>query len=69
MRAAGGNRLVDVSVFDVFTGDQLGAGKRSLALHLEFRAADQTLTDADVQPARDKVVKKLASELGGELRG
>lgn len=69
VRAAGGKKLVDVSVFDVFSGEQLGAGKRSLALHLEFRAADQTLTDADVQPARDKIVKKLASELGGELRG
>ncbi len=69
VRDAGGNRLVDASVFDVWSGEQLGAGKRSLALHLEFRAADQTLTDADVAPARDKVVRKLASELGGELRG
>ncbi len=69
VRKAGGNRLVDASVFDVYAGEQLGAGKRSLALHLEFRAGDQTLTDADVQPARDKIVKKLASELGGELRG
>ncbi|MCW3011403.1 MAG: phenylalanine--tRNA ligase subunit beta [Solirubrobacterales bacterium] len=69
VRAAGGNRLADARVFDVYSGEQVGEGKRSLALHLEFRAADQTLTDADVQPARDKVVKKLASELGGELRG
>ena len=69
VRKAGGNRLVDASVFDVYTGEQLGEGKRSLALHLEFRAVDATLTDADVQPARDKIVKKLGSELGGELRG
>lgn len=69
VRAAGGSRLVDAQVFDVFAGDQLGAGRRSLALHLEFRAADRTLTDDDVAPARAKIVRKLAEELGGELRG
>ncbi len=69
VRGAGGNRLVDVAIFDVYAGEQLGAGRRSLALHLEFRAADTTLTDADVAPARDKIVRRLAEELGGELRG
>ena len=69
VRGAGGRRLVDASVFDVYAGDQLGAGRRSLALHLEFRAADTTLTDADVAPAREKIVRRLAEELGGELRG
>nr|MBA2346977.1 phenylalanine--tRNA ligase subunit beta [Solirubrobacterales bacterium] len=69
VRGAGGKRLVDVSVFDVFSGAQVGEGKRSLALHLEFRAADTTLTDEDVTPAREKIVARLASELGGELRG
>ncbi len=69
VRGAGGNRLVAASVFDVYAGEQLGAGRRSLALHLEFRAADRTLTDADVAPAREKVVRRLADELGGELRG
>ena len=69
VRRAGGNRLVDASVFDVYAGEQLGAGRRSLALHLEFRAADTTLTDAGVAPARDRIVRRLAEELGGELRG
>ena len=69
VRGAGGSRLVDASVFDVYAGDQLAPGKRSLALHLEFRAADATLTDADVAPAREKIVRTLAAELGGELRG
>ena len=69
VRGAGGNRLVDVSVFDVYAGEQLGAGRRSPALHLEFGAADRTLTDADVAPAREKIVRRLAEELGGELRG
>ncbi len=69
VRGAGGNRLADVRVFDVYSGEQLGEGRRSLALHLEFRAADRTLTDEDVAPTREKVVRRLAEELGGELRG
>ena len=69
VRGAGGSRLADVSVFDVWAGEQLGEGRRSLALHLEFRASDATLTDSDVAPAREKIVRRLREELGGELRG
>ncbi len=69
VREAGGSRLVDASIFDVYSGEQLAAGKRSLALHLEFRAPDATLTDADVAPARERIVRTLAEALGGELRG
>ncbi len=65
---AGGEMLDDVSVFDVYTGPQVGEGKRSLALALSFRADDRTLTDEDVAPARAKIVAALG-ELGGELRG
>ena len=65
---AGGEMLDDVSVFDVYTGPQVGEGKRSLALALSFRAEDRTLTDEDVAPARAKIVAALG-ELGGELRG
>ena len=46
-----------------------GEGRVSLALHLEFRAADRTLTDEDVAPVREKIVAALRDELGGELRG
>lgn len=64
---AGGEMLDDVSVFDVYTGPQVGEGMRSLALALSFRA-DRTLTDEDVAPARERIVAALG-ELGGELRG
>ena len=60
--------LEDVSVFDVYTGEQVGEGRRSLALALSFRAPDRTLTDEDVAPLRERIVAALA-ELGGELRG
>jgi phenylalanyl-tRNA synthetase beta chain len=68
VRGAGGEMLEDVSVFDVYTGEQVGAGRRSLALALSFQAPERTLTDEDVAPARARIVAALA-ELGGELRG
>jgi phenylalanyl-tRNA synthetase beta chain len=69
VRGAGRKLLADVDIFDVYTGDQIGDGRVSLALHLEFRAPDRTLTDEDVAPVRDKIVAALQEELGGELRG
>jgi phenylalanyl-tRNA synthetase beta chain len=68
VRAAAGELLRDVHVFDVYTGPQVGEGRRSLALALSFRAQDRTLTDADAAPIRERVVAALA-KLGGELRG
>ena len=56
-------------LFDVYASEQLGAGQRSLAYKLTFRAPDRTLTDEDVAPVREQIVARLASELGGELRG
>lgn len=67
VRAAGGDLLDAVEVFDVYTGEQVGEGRRSLALSLSFRAADRTLTDGDVVPLRERIVQAL-EELGGELR-
>jgi phenylalanyl-tRNA synthetase beta chain len=69
VRGAGGELLADTRVFDVYRGEQIGEGRVSLALHLEFRAADRTLTDEDVAPVRDRIVAALQEDLGGELRG
>jgi phenylalanyl-tRNA synthetase beta chain len=68
VRAAGGELLDSVSVFDVYRGEQLGAGRKSLALSLAFRAPDRTLTDEDVRPLRAAIVEALRERLGGELR-
>lgn len=67
--AGGGDLLEDVSLFDVFTGDQVGRGKRSLAYKLRFRAADRTLTVEEATQARDAAVAEAASRYGAELRG
>jgi phenylalanyl-tRNA synthetase beta chain len=67
-RAAAGEMLDELHVFDVYAGEQVGEGRRSLALAVSFRALDRTLTDEDVAPARERIVAALG-ELGGELRG
>jgi phenylalanyl-tRNA synthetase beta chain len=68
VRAAAGEILEDVSVFDVYTGEQVGAGRRSLALALSFRSSERTLTDEDIAPVRERILAALEA-LGGELRG
>jgi phenylalanyl-tRNA synthetase beta chain len=68
VRAAGGETLHRAEIFDVYSGAQVGEGRRSLALALSFRALDRTLADEDVAPLREAIVAAL-TELGGELRG
>ena len=68
VRSAGGAELEHVSLFDIYSGEQVGAGRRSLALALAFRAPDRTLADEDVLPARERILRAL-QDLGGELRG
>jgi phenylalanyl-tRNA synthetase beta chain len=68
VRRAGGDLLDAAHVFDVYSGPQVGEGRRSLALALSFRAPDRTLADEDVAPVRARIVTALG-ELGGELRG
>ena len=60
MREAGGELLDDGRVFDVYSGPQVGEGRRSLALALSFRAPDRTLTDEDVAPVRERILAALA---------
>jgi phenylalanyl-tRNA synthetase beta chain len=67
VREAARELLDEVSVFDVYSGPQVGEGKRSLALSLAFRAPDRTLTDEDAAPVRERIVAALGG-LGGELR-
>jgi phenylalanyl-tRNA synthetase beta chain len=65
--AGGGELLRAAEIFDVFAGEQLGDGLKSLALRLEFRAGDRTLTDAEVAERRDAIVSSLRG-IGGSLR-
>jgi len=68
VRHAGGKVLRDAAVFDVYEGDQVPPGKRSLAVRLVMRAPDRTLTDKDIGAVRRKVLGTLERELGATLR-
>jgi phenylalanyl-tRNA synthetase beta chain len=68
VRAAGGALLRRAEVFDVYRGAQVGEGSASLALRLEFRAPDRTLTDEEVAERRAKIVEALDRDLGARLR-
>ncbi|WP_159798028.1 phenylalanine--tRNA ligase subunit beta [Puerhibacterium puerhi] len=67
--AGAGDLLEDVTLFDVFTGEQLGAGRKSLAYSVRLRAADRTLSADDVRAVRDGVVAAAADRVGAVLRG
>jgi phenylalanyl-tRNA synthetase beta chain len=64
----GGKTLADVRLFDVYRGDQIGTGKKSLAYSLTYQSFDKTLTDADAAQVRNKIVKRLEQEFGARLR-
>jgi phenylalanyl-tRNA synthetase beta chain len=68
VRAGGGAELRAVRVFDLYRGHQLPQGKKSLALRLEFRSAERTLTDEEVAERREAIRQALARELGASLR-
>jgi phenylalanyl-tRNA synthetase beta chain len=67
VRAGGGELLADVRIFDLYRGEQAGEGNKSLALRLEFRVPDRTLTDEEVAEQRAAIERELA-EIGGRLR-
>lgn len=69
MSSAGGKLLASVRLFDVFRSEKrLGAGKKSMAYALEYRAADRTLTSEEVDKAHERLVKKVCSATGAEIR-
>jgi len=61
--------LQDILLFDVYEGNNLPQGKRSLAIRLTFGRADRTLTDLEVAKAVETIVAALGKELGASLRG
>jgi phenylalanyl-tRNA synthetase beta chain len=63
----GGELLRSAEVFDLYRGEQVGEGKKSLALRLSFRAADRTLTDDEVAERR-KAIESAVEAIGGSLR-
>ena len=70
MTSAGGKLLEDARLFDVYRDEgRLGAGRKSMAYALTYRAADRTLTSDEVDKAHERLVKKVCAATGAEVRG
>ncbi len=68
IRSAGGTILAGVRLFDVYRGKGVAEGRKSLAFELQYRATDRTLSADEVAPVHDRLVSKVLSAVGGELR-
>jgi phenylalanyl-tRNA synthetase beta chain len=68
IRQAGGKLLAGVRLFDIFRGEQIGSGKKSMAYSLTYQAPDRTLTDSDATQLRQRIIRRLEQELGAKLR-
>jgi phenylalanyl-tRNA synthetase beta chain len=69
LKAAGGELLVEAMLFDVYTGDKIPAGTKSLAYALTYQAADRTLGDKEILKAHEKVESRLKHVLKAQIRG
>jgi phenylalanyl-tRNA synthetase beta chain len=67
-RETAGELLHEARVFDVYRGEQVGAGRKSVAIHLAFQSPERTLTEEEASEARARIVAALAERFGAELR-
>jgi phenylalanyl-tRNA synthetase beta chain len=68
IQQAGEPMLRQVNLFDLYRGEQIAKGKKSLAYSVVYQAADRTLTDSEVAGVRQEIIRRLKQELGAELR-
>lgn len=68
LRALAGPLLVDLRLFDLYRGDQVGEGRKSLAYTLTFQAPDRSLTEKEIAKVRGRIVRKLKKDLDVDLR-
>ena len=69
IREAAGDVLRRVEVFDEYRGEQVGAGRRSLAFRVAFGSSERTLTDDEASEVRSRIVAALEQTFGAVLRG
>jgi phenylalanyl-tRNA synthetase beta chain len=67
-RDAAGLELREMAPFDVYRGEQVGEGRKSIAFRVEFRSPEGTLTDEEAAGLREKIVAALKAKFGAELR-
>ena len=69
IRRSGGELLESASLFDIYRGEQLGRGVKSVAFSLIFRSPERTLTDEEADDNMRRILSRLSGELGAQLRG
>jgi phenylalanyl-tRNA synthetase beta chain len=62
------NLVEQADIFDVYSGEQVAVGKKSLAYRISFRSPEHTLTDEEVNQVLNKILNRLTAELGAVLR-
>jgi len=67
-RAAAGPELRDIRIFDVYRGEPIPEGKKSVALHVSFQSPERTLSDEDAREVRERIVSALREQFDAELR-
>ena len=68
IREAAGELLTGISLFDIYRGEQLGEGKKSLAFQLTFCAADRSLEEKEINDLREAMLGPLEEKLGAKIR-
>jgi phenylalanyl-tRNA synthetase beta chain len=68
IQQGGGKTVTEVKLFDVYRGEQIGPGKKSLAYSLTYQSLDHTLTDQELVQTRQRIIRHLEQELGAHLR-
>jgi phenylalanyl-tRNA synthetase beta chain len=68
IQQGGGKTVTEVKLFDVYRGEQISPGKKSLAYSLTYQSPDHTLTDQELVQTRQRIIRRLEQELGAHLR-
>ncbi len=68
IRTIGGKSVSDATLFDVYRGEQIGAGKKSLAYTITYQGVDKTLSEAEVEKLRAKIINQIERQLGATVR-
>jgi len=68
IRQGGGKLLTEIRLFDIFRGEQIGAGKKSLAYALSYQAADHTLSPGEANQVRQRILRRVEQAVGAQLR-
>jgi phenylalanyl-tRNA synthetase beta chain len=68
IKSTAGDLAEDVNIFDLYTGKQIGAGEKSVAIAIRFRSSERSLSNAEIDDLQEKIVSKLKDNFKAEIR-